>query len=76
MFRRIHHGRPAPAFSELIRQGRVIAHRTEIASFTRDGVVLKDGDTLTVDRVVFGTGWKNDYSYLQGEAVGGPGHGG
>ena len=60
---------PRPGFYELIRQGRVIAHRTEIANFTRDGVVLRDGDALTVDCVVFGTGWKSDYGYLPDEAV-------
>ncbi len=60
---------PRPGLYKLIRQGRITAHRTEIASFTRDGVVLRDGDTLTVDRVVFGTGWKNGYSFLPDEVV-------
>jgi dimethylaniline monooxygenase (N-oxide forming) len=60
---------PRPGLYNLIRQGRITAHRTEIASFTHDGVALRDGDTLTVDRVVFGTGWKSDYGYLPDEAV-------
>src|SRR5215472_16125157 len=58
---------PRPALYKFIRQGRIAAHRTEIAAFTRDGVVLRDGDTLGLDCVVFGTGWKNDYSFLSAE---------
>lgn len=60
---------PRPGLYKLIRDGRVTAHRTEIANYTRDGIVLKDGDSLTVDRVVFGTGWKNDYGYLPDGAI-------
>ena len=60
---------PRPGLYRLIRQGRITAHRTEIATFTHDGIVLRDGDTLTVDRVVFGTGWKSDFGYLPDEAV-------
>ena len=60
---------PRPGLYKLIRQGRITAHRTEIANFTHDGIVLRDGDTLTVDRVVFGTGWKSDFGFLPDEAV-------
>ena len=55
---------PRPGFIGLIRSGRIAAHRTQIDRFTPDGVVLKDGDRLTVDRVVFGTGWHSDYGFL------------
>ena len=55
---------PRPGFIGLIRAGRVVAHRTEIERFTPDGLALKDGDDLDVDCVVFGTGWKSDYSFL------------
>ncbi|MFL5237274.1 MAG: hypothetical protein ACJ8EL_06665 [Rhizomicrobium sp.] len=44
------------------------AHRTEIAAFTRDGIALRDGDTLRVNCVVLGTGWNSDYSFLSNEA--------
>jgi len=56
-----------PGFTDLIRSGRVLAHRTEIERFTPDGLVLKDGDDLDVDCVVFGTGWKADYGFLSPE---------
>jgi cation diffusion facilitator CzcD-associated flavoprotein CzcO len=59
---------PRPELYRLIRQGRIVAHRTEIDAFTPDGITLRDGDTLAVNCVVFGTGWKNDYSFLPGEA--------
>ena len=59
---------PRPALYKSIRQGLIAAHRTEIAAFTRDGITLRDGDTLRVDCVVLCTGWKNDYSFLSKEA--------
>lgn len=59
---------PRPELYKLIRHGRIAAHRTEIAAFTRDGVILRGGDTLGLDCVVFGTGWKNDYSFLSADA--------
>ncbi len=58
---------PRPELYRLIRQGRIVAHRTEIDAFTPDGITLRDGDTLAVNCVVFGTGWKNDYSFLPSE---------
>jgi dimethylaniline monooxygenase (N-oxide forming) len=59
---------PRSELYKSIRSGRIAAHRTEIATFTRDGVVLGDGDTLTVDCIVFGTGWSSDYGYFSEEA--------
>src|SRR5437762_2841899 len=52
----------------MIRQGRIKAHRTEIAAYAPDGVTLLDGESLAVDCVVFGAGWKCDYSFLPAEA--------
>ena len=59
---------PRPELYRLIRSGRISAHRTEIAAFTADGLTLKDGQTLNVDRVVFGTGWKSDHGFLPDRA--------
>ncbi len=56
-----------PGFTDLIRAGRVVAHRTEIERFTPDGLELKGGYKLYVDCVVFGTGWKADYGFLPPE---------
>lgn len=55
-------------FYPLIHNGRITAHRTEVARYTPDGVVLKDGTELAVDCVVLATGWKNDFSYLSDDA--------
>jgi dimethylaniline monooxygenase (N-oxide forming) len=59
---------PRPELYKLIRQGRITAHCTEIAAFTREGITLRDGDKLGIDCVVLGTGWKSDYSFLSNEA--------
>ena len=58
---------PRPDFMDLIHSGQVVGHRSEIERFTPDGLVLKDGDELLVDCVVFGTGWKSDYGFLSPE---------
>jgi len=55
---------PRPGFIDLIRAGRITAHRSEIARFTPTGLVLADGDEIEVDTVVFATGWKSDYGFL------------
>jgi dimethylaniline monooxygenase (N-oxide forming) len=59
---------PRSELYKSIRSGRIMAHRTEIAAFTRDGVSLRDGDSLAVNCVVFGTGWNCDYGFLSEEA--------
>ena len=61
---------PRPGFIDLIRSGRVTAHLTEIERFTETGLALKDGDVVNADCIVFGTGWKSDYSYLSNEILG------
>jgi dimethylaniline monooxygenase (N-oxide forming) len=58
---------PRPGFIGLIRDGRIVAHRTEVARFTPTGLALADGDALEVDTVVFGTGWNSDYRFLSPE---------
>ena len=49
-------------------RGRILAHRTEIAAFTRDGLRLRDGDSLAIDCLVLGTGWNSDYGFLSDDA--------
>ena len=58
---------PRPGFTDLIRSGRVVAHRTEIDRYLESGIALADGDKLDVDLVVFGTGWTNGYEFLPSE---------
>ena len=58
---------PRPDFIWSIRSGRVTAHLTEVARFTPNGLALQDGDEIAVDCVVFGTGWRSDYSFLSRE---------
>ena len=59
---------PRPELYRMIRERRIIAHRSEVARYTPNGIVLKDGAELEVDCVVLATGWKKDYSYLPAEA--------
>jgi dimethylaniline monooxygenase (N-oxide forming) len=58
---------PPPEFYPLIRKGRITAHRTEVDRYMPDGVALKDGTELAVDRVVLATGWECDYAYMSDE---------
>ncbi|MDJ0893754.1 MAG: FAD-dependent oxidoreductase [Alphaproteobacteria bacterium] len=55
---------PRPEFYPLVRAGKIDPQRTEIAEFTPTGVVLKNGTSLDIDVVVFGTGWRTDYRFL------------
>jgi len=58
---------PRPELYRMIRERRILAHRSEVARYTPNGIVLKDGAELEVDCVVLATGWKKDYSYLPAE---------
>ena len=60
---------PRPGFIDLIRSGRISAHLTEVERFTETGLLLHDGDEISADCVVFGTGWKSDYSFLSQEIL-------
>ncbi|NNE21918.1 MAG: NAD(P)-binding domain-containing protein [Rhizobiales bacterium] len=55
---------PRPAFYKSVRNGDISFHLGEIEQFDRDGVTLTDGNHIKVDTVIFGTGWRSDYSYL------------
>ena len=59
---------PRPELYRSIREGRIVAHRTEVDTFTPDGLILRDGDRLEVDCVVFATGWQSDYGFLPDDA--------
>ena len=56
-----------PGFYPLVHEEHVSMHRTEISHFTPHGIALKDGSELSVNCVVFATGWKSEYPYLSPE---------
>ncbi|UWQ27826.1 NAD(P)/FAD-dependent oxidoreductase [Leisingera sp. M523] len=58
---------PRPGFIENIRSGEISAHRSGLQRFTEKELILEDGDTLAVDCVVFGTGWKTGFRFLPEE---------
>ena len=55
---------PRPGLVDLIRSGKIKAHRRNVARFNPDSVVLDDGTTIATDCVVFGTGWQNAQTFL------------
>lgn len=55
---------PRPGFIDLIRNGKILAHRSGVARFTENSVVLGDGTEIPTDCVVFGTGWENAYDFV------------
>lgn len=65
---------PRPDLIDLIRAGRIMAHRAEIERFTPTGLALSDGSEIEADCVVFGTGWKTDYAYLSEDIRAALGH--
>jgi dimethylaniline monooxygenase (N-oxide forming) len=54
----------SPKLYPLLKQGRIRTQQTTIKQFTHDGVDLANGVHVKADTVVFGTGWKNDQSFL------------
>jgi len=54
-------------FRDHLRAGKVKAKKGSIAGFTKTGVVLTDGTKMQADVIVFGTGFKKTYSYLDAE---------
>ena len=55
---------PRPGLIDLIRNREILAHRSNVARFSSDGLVLEDGTALSTDCVIFGTGWDNAYGFL------------
>jgi cation diffusion facilitator CzcD-associated flavoprotein CzcO len=51
-------------FRDHLRAEKVNAVKGSIARFTPTGVVLTDGTEMQADVIVFGTGFKKSYSYL------------
>jgi len=51
-------------FRDKVRARQVNAVKGTIARFTRSGVVLSNGTEMDADVVVFGTGYKKTYAYL------------
>jgi len=54
-------------FRDHLRARKVNAVKGSIARFTKTGVILKDGTELQADVIVFGTGFKKNYSYLDAD---------
>jgi cation diffusion facilitator CzcD-associated flavoprotein CzcO len=54
-------------FRDHLRAGKVNAMKGSIDRLTKTGVVLKDGTEMQADVIVFGTGFKKTYSYLDAE---------
>lgn len=48
----------------LMRKGQIRTLRGNIGSFYDNGIVLGSGERINCDTVIFGTGWKQDFSFL------------
>jgi cation diffusion facilitator CzcD-associated flavoprotein CzcO len=55
---------PRPDFYRLLRKGTIAGHRTTVAGYRPNGLVLGDGSELDVDVMVLATGWKTDFSFI------------
>src|SRR5690606_6014598 len=52
-------------FYEKVKSGRIKAHQTEIAGFEGRTMILRNGETLTPDLVVCGTGFTQGLPFLE-----------
>ena len=48
----------------LMRDGKIQPRRGNIAAYYANGIILEDGERISCDTVIFGTGWKPDFSFL------------
>ncbi len=55
---------PQPGFFNKVRSGRIDLRQATIERLLPEGAELSDGSTIDVDTIVFGTGWRSDYSFL------------
>ncbi|KIX09420.1 uncharacterized protein Z518_00500 [Rhinocladiella mackenziei CBS 650.93] len=51
-----------PNFWKVLHEGDLTVHRTSIASFVDEKVVLKNGEKIAADFVILCTGWKDNLS--------------
>lgn len=55
---------PRKEVYQLMRQGKIKNQHTSIKEFTEQSVVLENGEQIECDVVIFGTGYKSDYSFM------------
>ncbi len=55
---------PRKEVYQLMKQGIIKTQRTQIKAFTITGIELENGSHLDCDVVIFGTGYKSNYSFL------------
>ncbi|UGT43775.1 NAD(P)-binding domain-containing protein [Nocardia yamanashiensis] len=57
----------APEFYELARGGRIGLRRSAKTAFGEDHLILADGEELPADVVIFATGWRQEFPFLDQE---------
>lgn len=55
---------PRKEVYQLMKQGKIKNQRTSIKAFTKTGLELENGEHIDCDIVIFGTGYKSNYSFL------------
>jgi len=55
---------PRKEVYQLMKQGKIKTQRTQIKAFTKNGIELENGEHIDCDVVIFGTGYKSNYSFL------------
>jgi dimethylaniline monooxygenase (N-oxide forming) len=55
---------PRKEVYQLMQQGKIKNQRTSIKAFTETSIVLENGEEVACDVVIFGTGYKSNYSFL------------
>jgi dimethylaniline monooxygenase (N-oxide forming) len=55
---------PRKEVYQLMKQGKIKNQRTNIKAFTKNGMELENGSHVDCDVVIFGTGYKSNYSFL------------
>lgn len=55
---------PRKEVYQLMRQGKIINRKSQIKAFTESGIELEYGEHIDCDTVIFGTGYKSNYSFL------------
>jgi cation diffusion facilitator CzcD-associated flavoprotein CzcO len=55
---------PRKEVYQLMKNGKIKTQRTQIKAFTKTGIELENGEPIDCDTVIFGTGYKSNYSFL------------